>query len=84
MDFLQNNLKTWITKEVKNNHRTYKIIDGTTYPMQEAHVFHKGVVLDKGNTDQAYNQMAYEVNKNFCDWYAKNRNEVRKFYENKQ
>ncbi len=79
----KNNLKTWITDEVIKGERIYKIIDGEVFPMENAYVFHTGKVKDLGNTKEAFERMATEINKHFCDWYAKNSNEVRKFYEKK-
>ncbi len=81
-EMLQHNLKTWITDEVINGERIYKIIDGEKFPMEEAHVFHIGKVKDLGSSAEAYQRMATEINQHFCDWYAKNSKEVRKFYEN--
>lgn len=80
---LQDNLKTFITKEVKNNQRVFKIVDKKHFPQSEAHVFYKGVVTDWGDTKEAFVKMGEAAHVNYCDWYAKNKNVVRKFYENK-
>lgn len=82
-DNFQNNLKTFITNEVIKNERVFKIVDGTQ-PLKEAHVFLEGKVPNLGETDEDYKKMGIEVNKSYCDWYAKNRNAIRKYYEEKQ
>lgn len=79
---LQNNLKYFLTDEVKNNQRTFKIVDGTQ-PLKEAHIFYTGVVTNWGNTNNDFKRMSKELSRFFCNWWAKNRNEVRNYYENK-
>lgn len=79
---LQNNLKYFLTDEVKNNQRIFKIVDGTQ-PLKEAHVFYTGVVTDWGESNEDFKRMSEELKTNYCDWWAKNRNEVRKYYNNK-
>lgn len=79
---IQDNLKTLITDEVNLNQRVYKIIDGTQ-PLKTAHVFHRGVVTNRGNSDEDLEKMGEEAHVNYCEWYAKNRNIVQKYYESK-
>ncbi len=81
-NFLENNLKTWITKEVIGDQRVFKIIDGETFPMDDAHVFYTGKIKDLGYTEKGIEAMAKEANKFVCEWYAKNQSVVYNFYEN--
>ncbi len=76
---IQENLKYFLTEEVKNNKRVYKIVDGTQ-PITEAHVFFTGEVENLGHTSQDYLKMAETMQESYCDWYAKNKNTVRAFY----
>lgn len=78
---LQSNLKYFLTNEVQDGKRVFKIVDGTHYPLQEAHVFYTGTVPNIGNSDADFKQMEKEAYTGYCKWYAENRNEVRKFYE---
>lgn len=78
----QINLKYFLTDEVNNNQRTFKIVDGTQ-PLKTAKVFYKGVVTNWGDTDKAMKRMSEEMFKNYCDWWAKNRNIVAEYYRNK-
>lgn len=80
---LQSNLKYFITEEVQDSKRVFKIVDGTHFPMKEAHVFHKGFVKDLGESEQAFIEMGKEAEKEYCDWYAKNCNKIRLFYTTK-
>ncbi|MBE7671645.1 MULTISPECIES: hypothetical protein [Tenacibaculum] len=77
-DDFQNNVKFLLTDEVKNNLRTYKIVDGTQ-ALKTAYIFYKGTV--KNNVNEQI--MATEMRKNYCDWWAKNRNIVEKYFLNK-
>ncbi|MFL0063722.1 hypothetical protein [Tenacibaculum maritimum] len=72
---LQNNLKFFLTEEVNQNKRVYKIIDGTNN-LKDAHVFFKGTV-----TVASEKEMAEEMQLNYCSWYAKNRKKVNLFYK---
>lgn len=78
----QINLKYFLTDEVNNNQRTFKIVDGTQ-PLKTAKEFYKGVVTDWGDTDQATERMSKEMFSSYCEWWAKNRNEVAEYYESK-
>lgn len=82
-DNLQDNLKTFITAEVIDNERVFKIVDGTQ-PLKDAHVFLVGKVPNLGETDEDFRKMGIEAHKNYCDWYAENRNVIRKYYEEKE
>lgn len=81
---LQDNLKYFLTNEVENGKRVFKIVDGTHFPLNEAHVFHTGEVVNLGDSDADFKQMGDQANKDYCEWYANNRNAVRKFYEQKK
>ncbi|CAA0177451.1 conserved hypothetical protein [Tenacibaculum maritimum] len=77
---LQENLKYFLTDEVIENQRVFKIVDGTHSPLKEAHVFYTGLIPNKGKTKQDFIAMGKEVTQSYCDWYAKNRNTVKLYY----
>lgn len=79
MEDLQSNLKYFLTDEVENGQRKYKIVDGTK-PLKEAHVFFEGTVKDLGNSESAFEDMGKAALRGYCDWYAKNRRKVKAFY----
>lgn len=76
---IQENLKYFLTEEVEENKRVYKIVDGTQ-PITEAHVFFTGYVENLGHTSQDYLKMAEIMQESYCNWYSENKNTVRAFY----
>ncbi len=79
---LQKNLKCFLTAKVIEGKRVFKIVDGTSYPMSEAHVFFEGYTTDLGETISAFVAMGKAIEQQYCDWYMKNRYEVTRFYQN--
>ncbi|CAA0254914.1 hypothetical protein V2605_03425 [Tenacibaculum maritimum] len=77
-DNFQSNLKYFLTK-TKNGKQYYKIVDGTAETLNEAHTFFEGSV-PIGKTEK---ETIDSMNENYCDWLAKNRNVIAKFYEDK-
>ncbi|MCD8425576.1 hypothetical protein LNJ40_09735 [Tenacibaculum dicentrarchi] len=75
---LQNNLKFFLTEKTEKKedgiYRIYRIVDGTA-KINEAHVFFEGTVKEA-----SVEQMYKEMQSYYCDWYADNRAEIRKYY----
>ena len=81
---LEKNLKCFLTAEVKDGQRVFKIVDGTHYSMRKAHVFYQGVTADKGETISAYMAMGRAIEKLYRNWYARNQNAVIMYYSKKK
>ena len=80
----QKNLKCFLTAEIVDGQRVFKIIDGTHYQMRNAHVFYKGYTHDKGETIDAYIAMGKAIEKKYWDWSINNRNAIMLYYKNKK
>ncbi|MBE7646253.1 hypothetical protein G1L02_08330 [Tenacibaculum finnmarkense] len=81
-DNIQNNIVYFLTDtKITENNETrivYKIVDGTER-LITSHEFHKGTVKEASQYE-----MEVEMNKGYCDWYAKNRAVILKHYRNKK
>ena len=77
---LQDNLKYFLTNEIQGDKRIFKIVDGTV-PFDSAKVFHTGLVKNLGESDSDFVAMGKEAKEKHCDWFAKNRSEVKRFYK---
>ncbi len=79
----QDNLDVLITNIVKDGKRECRIVDGDNGVNLDSHIFYTYYVKDLGETDDAFTKMTKEANKDYCTRYAKIKNEVRKYYEEK-
>ncbi|WP_275552733.1 hypothetical protein [Tenacibaculum piscium] len=81
-DNIQGNIVYFLTDtKITENNETrivYKIVDGTER-LKTAHEFYKGTVKEA-----SAKEMKIEMDQVYCDWYAKNRADVLKFYRDKK
>ncbi|MBE7653253.1 hypothetical protein [Tenacibaculum finnmarkense] len=81
-DNIQNNIVYFLTDtKITENNETrilYKIVDGSER-LKTAHEFHKATVKEASE-----HEMEVEMNKGYCDWYAKNRAVILTYYRNKK
>ncbi|CAM1344244.1 hypothetical protein [Tenacibaculum amylolyticum] len=76
------NLQCYLTEKVVQNQRVFKIVDGLHRPMSKAKVFYIGYTPNLGETVDDFIAMGKEIEKQYEQWYHKNKDMLRLYYTN--